>query len=353
MSRAPFARQRRERRAFTLIELLVVIAIIAILIALLLPAVQAAREAGRKTTCRNKLKQMGLALHAYQTAMAVFPPSFCFNWPVDPAGEKGGQWSVQARLLPYLEQSGIYDTIDFKGSYDTALGVDGVPLRALRIHAYQCPNDIHDTLRVNAAGNPEHYPLSYGVNMGTWLIYDPVGNRGGDGAFYPNAKLKPASFVDGLSNTLCAAEVKAFTPYYRNAQLEDLEMPTLPGEICSLGGDAKLGINLMQNTGHTEWADGRSHQTGFTATFTPNTQVHCDVDGRLYDVDWTNQQEGRSAEVVTAAAVTARSYHPSIVNVLLMDGSVQAISEGIEREIWQALATRDGGEVFSASVLDK
>src|ERR1700687_4100371 len=97
---------KRCRRGFTLIELLVVIAIIAVLISLLLPAVQQAREAARRTQCRNNLKQIGLALHNYLDANQVFPPSSCFS--LTPSFPKTGSWSIHARLLPFLEQSNAY-----------------------------------------------------------------------------------------------------------------------------------------------------------------------------------------------------------------------------------------------------
>ena len=113
-----------------------------------------------------------------------------------------------------------------------------------------------------------------------------------------------------------------------------------PSDICSLGGVFK------PDSGHTEWVDGRSHQTGVTTVFGPNTEVLCNVGGVEYDVDWTNQQEGLSATVATYAAVTARSHHPGVVNALLMDGSVRAFSETIDRQLWQELSTRNGNEVI-------
>ncbi|MFV2067647.1 MAG: DUF1559 domain-containing protein, partial [Pirellulales bacterium] len=149
---------------------------------------------------------------------------------------------------------------------------------------------------------------------------------------------------DGLSNTLMAAEVKAYTPYYRNAGLAYPPTPGSPQEICPLGGQFK-NPPPKDPSGHTEWVDGRAHQSGFTALFPPNTRVLCEVDGQWFDVDWTNQQEGKSDSAVTYAAVTARSYHPGVVNVVMMDGSVHAVPDSIERTVWQALATRNGSEI--------
>ena len=105
------------------------------------------------------------------------------------------------------------------------------------------------------------------------------------------------------------------------------------------------------NSGHTEWVDGRVHQSGFTAVFAPNTKVlYTDTDGTIYDVDWNNWQEGKDgdgANASTYAAVTSRSYHSGGVNTARMDGSVDYVSDTIDIDVWQALATRKGGEVIT------
>src|SRR3989442_12932386 len=100
----------KSRRGFTLIELLVVIAIIGVLVALLLPAVQAAREAARRTQCRNNLKQIGIALHAYHESLQVFPPGRMTNF-AQPG--QGRCWSAYAHLLPYLRESTLYHAVNF------------------------------------------------------------------------------------------------------------------------------------------------------------------------------------------------------------------------------------------------
>jgi len=334
------SRHKSSHTGFTLVELLVVIAIIGILIAMLLPAVQMAREAGRRMQCSNNLKQIGLAMHNYQLSNGTFPPSRC-----GVVGDQGGDWSAQARILPYLEQGNLFEQVDFGDSYKEAIMPDGTRIQTRRINIYLCPDEINDDIRLKN-GAEVHFPLNYGVNQGVWLVWDPTDPLAGSGAFQPNMRMTPARIKDGLSNTLCAAEVKAYTPYFRNAALEDLELPKLPEDIALLeGGEFKGGEDLMKNTGHTEWVDGRSHQAGFTAAFPPNTEVPVKVDGVTYDVDWTNQQEGKSETVVTYAAVTARSYHPGVVNALMMDGSVKAYSDSTDRDVWQALATHNEGDL--------
>lgn len=336
-------RSAPRRSGFTLVELLVVIAILGTLIGLLLPAVQQAREAARRAQCLNNLKQIGLALHNYQVANVVFPPSFCIR-PGTTLATNNGSWSIHGRLLPYLEQGAAYSRIRLDISWYAQLGT-GVP--TMRTPVYVCPSEVNDRVRVDASGNPYTYPQTYGFNFGTWLVYNPATNQGGDGAFFVNSQLGPASFVDGLSNTLGAAEVKAFTAYFRNTADPGPTVPTSPAELAAFasGAQFKLGPNVNDNTGHTEWGDGRVHHSGITTVFAPNTRVtYLHTDGRTYDVDYNSQQEGRSAIQPTYAAVTARSYHPGVVNALFMDGSSRAISNTIETATWRAMGTRQGGE---------
>jgi prepilin-type N-terminal cleavage/methylation domain-containing protein len=328
-----------RRRGFTLIELLVVIAIIAILIALLLPAVQQAREAARRTQCRNNLRQFGLALHNYADAYTKFPPSYCIVPGV--TTRVGGQWSVQARILPFLEQANLTNLIDWNLNYSLQPEVATV-----RVPTYLCPSEVNDVVRVNpSTGVPRDYPLNYAVNFGTWKIFDPTDGSGGDGAFHPNSSFTTAAFTDGTSNTLCAAEVKAFTPYVRNTDDPGPAIPASPDFALGMSGDGCcIGPSLQQNTGHTEWADGLCQQSGFTTTFVPNTRIPHVVGGDEYDIDYVSWREGTTDNQATYAALPARSYHVGQVHALMMDGSARSISENIDRGIWWALGTRSGGE---------
>ena len=328
------AAHSRTRQAFTLIELLVVIAIIGILVALLLPAVQAAREAARRMSCQNNLKQMALAIHNYESTYHVFPPAMTL-----PPSRIGDSWSVQARILPFLEQAQLEAEIDFNLHYDSAPNV-----KTQRVAAYLCPSEVLDRVRRDAAGTPIHYPLSYGVNMGVWFVYDANQNRGGEGVFAPNIFRSQGDILDGTSNTLCAAEVKAYTPYYRDSASVPAGIPADASGLCGVG-------NFKASSGHTEWVDARVHQQGFTAVFTPNRPVLCSAGGVTYDIDWTSYREGKPPGPPSAnptyAAVTSRSYHPGTVNVVLMDGAVRAVPNDIDLAVWRALTTRARGEVES------
>jgi prepilin-type N-terminal cleavage/methylation domain-containing protein len=334
-----------SRRAFTLIELLAVIAIIAVLIALLVPAVQKVRSSAARAQCQNNFRQIGIGVHNYQSTHGVFPPSMLIA-PGAVFGTNNGSWSVHGRILPYIEQGNAYALVNLEMAWD-AQGNTGVP--ATRIPIFLCPSELNDRVRVDASGNAYVYPLNYAFNFGTWFIYDPATGGGGDGVFFPNARIKPPHIVDGLSNTLCAAEVKAFTSYVRNTANPGPTPPASPASVTPLtaGGQLKLGPNTNDNTGHTEWPDGRVHHSGFTTVFTPNTVVPFSSGGSMYDIDYNSRQEGNSATIPTYAAITARSFHDSgLVNVLLMDGSVRAVSKAIAPTIWRALGTRAGNEVF-------
>ena len=348
--------EHRERSAFTLVELLVVIAIIGILIGMLLPAVQSVREAARRTACSNNLRQMSLATLNYQSTFQKLPASSLF--PVENVdGSLIGSdttldgWSSQAQLLPYLEQTNLSSTINFKIGYKTHPpvsfgGTETFQISRVRIPVYLCPSEINDRRRGEGT-DEENYPLSYGANAGDWFVYDPNTRTHGSGALVTNRRNRLSGISDGTSNTLLFAEVKAYTPYFRNANLQgSLPVPTDPAEIPGLGGDFKT------NSGHTEWVDGRCHQSGFTATFAPNTKVlfSSGSGGDIFDVDWTNRQEGKDGlddTNVTFASVTSRSYHTGGVNVARMDGSVSFVSDAIDLSTWQALATRNGGEIIS------
>lgn len=341
-------------RGFTLIELLVVIAIIGILVGLLMPAVQSVREAARRTQCANQLRQLGLATMNYESALGKLPAASLFpqkgagGLPLGLSDPRHG-WSAQAQILPYLEQVTLGSAIDFSLGYKThpPVDLDGTvrPISAFRIATYVCPSEVNDRARVS--GSEQHYPLSYAWNGGLWQVYHPIGPKQGAGGLLINERNRLRSFTDGTSTTLLFAEVKAYMPYFRNANRTDLD----PALVPSTPADLVLTGEFKTDSGHTEWVDGRVHQTGFTGVFAPNTKVlYSHADGKTYDVDWNNRQEGiggLSDTIPTFAAVTSRSYHPGGVNTLRADGSTHFTPSSLDLLVWRQLTTRNGGEVVS------
>ncbi|MEM8733721.1 MAG: DUF1559 domain-containing protein [Planctomycetota bacterium] len=336
MNRAP---RRSTQLGFTLVELLVVIAIIGILVGLLLPAVQAAREAARRMSCQNNMKQLSLACLNYESAYKRLPPSTVIDFRLANA-TNNGSWGVHGRILPFLEQANLYNQVDLSVGWDFQSVISG-----LRITVYSCPSDAKaNESRDPGRGRPILYPTTYGFNFGRYFVYNPQTRKGGDGLFFPNSFLKLGAVTDGTSNTILAAEVKAWTPYQRNGGPSSTTIPSTQIEaeaIVASGGQFK-------NTGHTEWPDGRVHHTGFTSAMPPNAIVtYSDGTITYPQMDFNSWQEGKNGAQgpPSYAMITSRSYHTGVVNVTLADGSVQTISENIDLATWRAYSTRSGGEV--------
>lgn len=328
----------KRQNGFTLVELLVVIAIIGVLIALLLPAVQAAREAARRSQCKNNLRQLGIGILNYESARRHLPPSALVDLSVTSTGNNGS-WGVHGRILNYLEQDNLRGLVNIEAAWDDQQAINDV-----RISVFQCPSDFKsEESRTFSDNRPTLWPTNYGFNLGTWFVFNPTTQEGGNGIFYPNSNLPLARVTDGTSNTLLCAEVKAWTPYTRNGGPSTTDIPNTIAEATAV---VESGAQ-EKGTGHTEWPDGRVHHTGFTATMTPNTIVPYTMDGEEVDADYNSWQEGKngSAGSPTYAMITSRSFHPGLVQVGLLDGSVQSVTDDIDLETWRAMVTRDGGEI--------
>lgn len=337
---------KNRRLAFTLIELLVVIAIIAVLVSLLLPAVQQAREAARRSSCKNNLKQLGIALHNYHDTHRCFPPNGVRNGS---AGGSTQEWSAQAFMLPFVEGGNLYDQIDFSVGYRQEPNLSrGISYQ--RMSVLLCPSDPNDRMRMTSAGAPEHYPLNYAVSRGMYEVASitggafPVGRINGDGgaAFRYNSVTRASDMSDGLSNTIAMSEVKCFTPRVDDWHTAPSAIPNVPADLGTIGG------GFSAQNGHTEWVSGNSIHTGFSITFTPNTKIPFTNAGALYDISVSGTREANlnATNMFTRVAIPSRSYHKGTVNTLLMDGSVHSISENIDKQTWQNLGLRADGQVL-------
>ncbi|XZE20647.1 DUF1559 domain-containing protein [Pirellulaceae bacterium SH449] len=343
MSKSRFIDLER-RNAFTLIELLVVIAIIGVLVGLLLPAVQAAREAARRMSCQNNLKQLALAIHNYESANRRFPPGGIIQSLV--AANTNGTWSIHGRILPYLEQAQLYQQVDLNLAWD-----DQAIIAGLKIPVFACPSDPNSNTPRDVSPKLASplFPTTYGFNFGSWMVFDPVTRQSGDGVFGPNSRTGTRDITDGMSNTLLISEVKARQYYGRN-------VPVIGGNMVPAADHASVlsripsSFGWCRPNGHTEWPDGRVHHHGFTTALGPNGKLPLAMMSNLcpegIDIDYTSQQEGTSGTVATVAVITSRSYHTGLVNAALADGSVRIIDQNIDLTTWRSLGTRNGGEII-------
>jgi prepilin-type N-terminal cleavage/methylation domain-containing protein/prepilin-type processing-associated H-X9-DG protein len=342
-----------RRRGFTLIELLVVIAIIAVLIALLLPAVQSAREAARRIQCTNNLKQLGLALHNYESANGALPPQEVLAGVGTLSPVWKNMWGVTARLTPYMEQGNFYNAVNF---YLKVSDLSNTTIVASTLSGLICPSEANPQpfMSSSSSGVVTYTGVTnYGWCEGDWYVYGGVGGLPNRSAFGVNMSRRFSAFVDGLSQTVVAAEVKAVQPEFRSCfpdgsggTLPLLNNPSvIPDPTSSIAvvatASPPCALKIMA---HSTWANGNSDDDGFTTALPPNTRVLVGTPALDIDLHTINESDGGP----TYAAVTARSYHPGGVNTLLGDGSVRFVKNSINGITWRALGTIAGSEVVSA-----
>ena len=304
-----------DRRAFTLIEVLVVIAIIGILVGLILPAVQAAREAARRLSCVNNLKQIGLAIHQHVESRGQFPGGFG-----DPYNA-----SYIMQILPYMEQSPLYNSINIDASADAfSLGVqENFTVYMTRLPAFLCPSDAsRKTIDVSSA-------TSYAANAGSDAIT-------GEGVFIRHG-LRPSDVTDGQSQTAAVAEW-IVGPGGRNSRLESIYDFGMFYQIDSRRSFAQLCNTLVPNRSQLSvipnkgvlWIEGGLGRSQYNHVLPPNSPS-CN------DLAWHG--------------ITAGSRHPGGMNSLKLDGSVRFVRETIDPDVWYSLGTRSGGEIIGADDL--
>ncbi|WP_422927720.1 DUF1559 domain-containing protein [Singulisphaera sp. PoT] len=345
---------RNRTRGFTLIELLVVIAIIAVLIALLLPAVQAAREAARRAQCTNQLKQMGLAVHNYNSSFDAFPPGVMYPSPVDNWG-----WgpSGHLSLLPFLEQTTLWNAYNVGPVQCNGAGCGQYNMNTTvfntQVNAWLCPSDakmrqVSMCSYVGNMGGPFH-TTGY---SGTYVPSDGVlGTVPGT----PASVVKIASIVDGTSNTALFSEVVTGHPNAATVTAGDSNpnnwkrvifqmstadnQSTLASAIQAINDCKSLPTTTAGlSTSRGDWFYGYPAYVSYgmyNHLAPPNTRSCSNSGWNTYSVDpW--------------GTAPPTSFHPGGVNMGMSDGSVKFIKDSVNQQAWWAIGTRNGGETISA-----
>ncbi len=299
-----------RRKGFTLIELLVVIAIIAILVALLLPAVQQAREAARRSQCRNNLKQIGLALHNYHDTHNVFPPGHILNPP-----NLGDRMTFPGFIWPQLEQSALYDLIPSGSSPDWGGcgNAQQSQLLGTNVTVFQCPSDGDSEF-----GHSCRSRNNYITNTGLGVLRKELLPSHRAGLFFQNSRMRMRDITDGTSHTMGMSEIIKVRRGQRGAF-----------------------------RGVWSYPEGSHYQHDRT----PNTPIPDEI-----RTSWCDENEPEdplapcigtyAAHNTRAIRMAARSRHAGGVHGMLMDGSVRFVSSNVNLDIWQALGTPYGNEVI-------
>jgi prepilin-type N-terminal cleavage/methylation domain-containing protein/prepilin-type processing-associated H-X9-DG protein len=355
-------RRSSSPRAFTLIELLVVIAIIAVLISLLLPAVQSAREAARRAQCINNLKQIGLALHNYESANGCIPPSVLFPSPYDSWG-----WGPAGHLslLQFIEQGVVFNAYNSGMVHPNASGAGfynkNTTVFNLQISSMLCPSD-SPMVRVSLSSYVGNSGGAFPVNgyNGTWVPSRTSWPEGSPSPGRTTMTVGLRDVTDGTSNTAFFSEkltahsnVGSVTADNNNPNMVRRVWFRVPnigrgtgsqnvqtvmnmlGACKGLPGSTPATGNASETSGwfraYPAYANyGTYHHTG-----SPNSR-NCSAN---YISSWGQDFWGTS---------NASSLHPGGVNVCMTDGSVRFIKDTVNQVTWWAIGSRNGGEVVSA-----
>jgi prepilin-type N-terminal cleavage/methylation domain-containing protein/prepilin-type processing-associated H-X9-DG protein len=342
----------RSRRGFTLIELLVVIAIIAVLIALLLPAVQSAREASRRAQCSNNLKQIGLAIHNYETTFKVYPFGKGLTYTGIVPGAAGyARWSAHSQLLMYIEQGNLFSATNFALPPETPGMAGAVPF----MPAYQNPNRENMTACMTQVATflcPSDAPPlgewpggnNYLANQQTWACdlseNFPSTNAPTEmprGIFYYLSSTAPAKVTDGLSNTAYFSEKIRGTGQAnpRTDMLIFTNQTTLAATYAACTQLNVMTAPPLTSRQGMSWVMGEMCCTLYNHVAPPNSTTCA-----------APNFPGNMANM--AMQVPPSSFHPGGANVMMGDGSVRFIKNSVNVQTWQAIGTRNGGETVSA-----
>ncbi|UUO06197.1 DUF1559 domain-containing protein [Blastopirellula sp. J2-11] len=328
----------QRSRGFTLVELLVVIAIIGVLIALLLPAVQQAREAARRMSCSNNLKQVGLAVHNYHDTHLKLPIGAQYNW----------HSNFLVHLLPFLEQGNIYDQLQFNNA--SAMLFDSTSMTGYRLanyevmkgfnaSAYQCPSSPLPEFAENPNGPVECGTTSYigvaGAPTNSTTVTDPTGQGRcvsssssgyicSNGALIPNESLRMAQISDGTTNSVIIAEQSNWTI--------DSSGKNIDQRNSSRRG-AWIGANSTEYPGKTAWGSG----------------IYYNISTIRYAVGFRTIASSSGGNHQTGSNTPIHSAHPGGAMVLRCDAGVSFLPDTLDWEVLRNICIRDDGNVVAGN----
>ena len=319
---------------------------------MLLPAIMSAREAARRTSCKNNMQQINLALQLHEASRKRYIElQRYFSCEKMPIGEPIHAWSFLIQLLPNLDQP-LFSSINTSEDWTQVLN-NGVTASLARPSVYQCPS-AYDITSFSESKIP-HRTATYAVAHGVWNISNNFKSKVHVGIYPSDSKeVFATDVIDGLSHTIAFSEVRPGLTLIEGRLCGRVPLPQPSG----LDAIQRLPVvKIKSRHSHTQWVSGLASQTGFTTILGPNTRVPMGPDSE--NVNWVNAEPVHLRYMPSCCiegcndpteafrmngVIPSRSEHIGLVVVGILDGTVRSVSDSIDLKVWQSLSTRDGSD---------